>query len=234
MKRKSLTLLVCLLACLALGSVGFAAWVITADNSDTATGQVRVDVVKDARLQVEAEIDGTIVFGSRAKTSSIAYDWMKYEQTLEGTEGAYFALDENLTVTLKLTIGSFSNLKAEGTALTVTFSDAEDQAFFESAIAKEYVAALPVVSYTKAQLEGLANAAADDASKLEDDVLYLEIDYTFAWGNAFGGTNPIDFYNSQAYDKTLADGAITTLQDLSSILENVTYLVTIEPVTDYN
>ena len=78
MKRKSLTLLVCLLACLALGSVGFAAWVITSDNSDTTTGQVRVDVVKDARLQVNAEIDGTIVFGSRAKTSTVEHDWMKH------------------------------------------------------------------------------------------------------------------------------------------------------------
>lgn len=234
MKRKSLTLLVCLLACLALGSVGFAAWVITSDNSDTTTGQVRVDVVKDARLQVNAEIDGTIVFGSRAKTSGVEHDWMKYEQTLEETGGSYFALDENLTVTLKLTIGSFSNLKAEGTALTVTFSDAEGQAFFENAIAKGYVAALPVVSYTKAQLEGLANAADDDANKLKNDELYLEIDYTFAWGTVFGDTNPIDFYNSQAYDEELADGAIETLEDLSSLLENVTYLVTIEPVTDYN
>ena len=230
MKRKSLTLLICLLACLALGSVGFAAWVITADNSDTATGQVRVDVVKDARLQVEAEIVGNIVFGSRAKSSTVTGTWMQYEKTLDGT----LALDENLTITLKLTIGSFSNLKAEGTALTVTFSDEEDEVLFESAIAKKYVAALPVVSYTKAQLEGLANAAADDASKLENDELYLEIDYTFAWGEAFGYTNPIDYYNGLTYTKELGDEAFATLNDLNSILNNVSYLVTIEPVTDYN
>ena len=74
MKRKSLTLLVCLLACLALGSVGFAAWVITNDANAQDTGTIRVDVVKDARLSISAEItEGErIIFGAKEKDSSVA------------------------------------------------------------------------------------------------------------------------------------------------------------------
>ena len=226
MKRKSLTLLVCLLACLALGSVGFAAWVITSPNSQTATGQVRVDVVEDARLQVNAEIDGTVVFGSKTPATGNAYNWMKHDPVTN--------LNENLTVTLKLTIGSFSNLTNDGTALTVTFSDEEGQSFFAEALSKGYVAVPPVATYTKAELKALADEEEDDVNKIEQDELYLEIDYTFTWGTAFGGKNPIDFYNSTKYEETYADAAKATLEELRALLDNVSYLVTIEPVTDYN
>lgn len=57
MKRKTLTLTLSILACLALIGVGFASWVISADTSTNATGSFIVDTVTDNRLVVEM-VDG--------------------------------------------------------------------------------------------------------------------------------------------------------------------------------
>ena len=51
MKRKTLTLTLSILACLALIGVGFASWIISADTSTTAQGSFIVDTVTDNRLE---------------------------------------------------------------------------------------------------------------------------------------------------------------------------------------
>ena len=164
MKRKSLTLLVCLLACLALGSVGFAAWVITNDANAQDTGTIRVDVVKDARLSITAEItEGEqIIFGAKEKDSSVAYGWMKYEET----EDAGVKLNENLKAKIKIVIGNFDYLDT----LTITLTE-DTSAYYAQALAAEYVAALPVITKTAEELKAIADAAADDENKIEDGTL---------------------------------------------------------------
>ena len=58
MKRRSLTLVLCLLATLSLASVGFAAWVISAGDIENATGQINVDTVTDNRIMIsEIKLD---------------------------------------------------------------------------------------------------------------------------------------------------------------------------------
>lgn len=57
MKRKTLTLTLSILACLALIGVGFASWIISADTSTNAKGSFIVDTVTDNRLVVEM-VDG--------------------------------------------------------------------------------------------------------------------------------------------------------------------------------
>ena len=68
MKRKTLTLTLSILACLALIGVGFASWIISADTSTNATGSFIVDTVTDNRLVVEngrwITINGTEVTSS--------------------------------------------------------------------------------------------------------------------------------------------------------------------------
>ena len=57
MKRKTLTLTLCLLALVALFSVGFAAWVVTAPINDTdASGNFVVEEVSDERVTLTATI----------------------------------------------------------------------------------------------------------------------------------------------------------------------------------
>ena len=53
MKRKTMTLVLCLLAALALVSVGFASWVISADAQGNKEGQIIVDaVVEKEKLEI--------------------------------------------------------------------------------------------------------------------------------------------------------------------------------------
>lgn len=231
MKRRSLTLLVCLLACLALGSVGFAAWVITNDANAQDTGTIRVDVVKDARLSISAEItEGEqIIFGAKEKDSSVANSWMKYEET----DDAGVKLNENLKAKIKIVIGNFDYLDT----LTITLTE-DTSAYYAQALAAKYVAALPVITKTAAELKDIADADADDENKIENGTLTVYLDIEFKWGEAFDGKNPIDYYNGFEYSDDLADESIEKLDDLREIFEGtegsehtVTYVATVEVTT---
>lgn len=96
MKRKTLTLTLCLLSCLALIGVGFAAWIITSDTEQEIEGNISVDTVTDNRLSVETswkDDKNAIVFGW--KTGEYTYSWLK------NTDPTYA---ENLTVTLVVNV----------------------------------------------------------------------------------------------------------------------------------
>ncbi len=231
MKRRSLTLLVCLLACLALGSVGFAAWVITNDANASDSGTIRVDVVKDARLSISAEIvEGEpIIFGSKTPADGLAHDWMKYEKTVDGS----LALDENLTSVIKIVIGNFDYVDT----LTITLEE-DGSDHYNEALAKNYVAALPQIIMTAEQLQAYVDKDPSDNNTLDGTTLTVYLDINFAWGSAFGGKNPIDYYNAQAYTDPLGDESIQRLQELKEMFEGtegfehtVTYVATVEVTT---
>ena len=54
-KNKNVLLITALFGSLAIASTGFAAWIITGDNSTSATGNVVVETAEDQRLTVIAE-----------------------------------------------------------------------------------------------------------------------------------------------------------------------------------
>ena len=54
MKRKTLTLTLSILACLALIGVGFASWIISADATKNEKGNIIVDTVKDKSYVISA------------------------------------------------------------------------------------------------------------------------------------------------------------------------------------
>ena len=231
MKRKSLTLLVCLLACLALGSVGFAAWVITNDANAQDTGTIRVDVVKDARLSISAEItEGEqIIFGAKEKDPLIANNWMKYEETNDGGT----LLNENLKATIKLVIGNFDYVDT----LTITLTE-DTSAYYAQAKALGYVGELPVITKSYDELKAIANEKTDDLNEIVDGTLTVYLDIVFEWGDTFGNKNPIDYYNAQDYSDSLGDDSIDKLAELKEIFEGttgsehtVTYVATVEVTT---
>ena len=77
MKRKTLTLTLSILACLALIGVGFASWVISAGKTETVTGNIVVDDVSDKRI-------------------SLTYEWVG------GNSSIIYGWDENYTVKTRL------------------------------------------------------------------------------------------------------------------------------------
>ena len=68
----------------------------------------------------------------------------------------------------------------------------------------------------------------------DNDKVTFEIEVKFAWGTAFNGKNPIDFYNSSEYSDVLADEAFDTLEDLNITLNNgkINYILTVEAKTE--
>ena len=52
MKRKTLTLVLCLLTVMSLVGVGFASWVINANASEDVSGNIVVDTVSDERYNI--------------------------------------------------------------------------------------------------------------------------------------------------------------------------------------
>ena len=232
MKRRNLTVIICLLAICALISVGFSAWVITNDAGKDLDGTVSVDVVKDARIGMSVNFvdNGKIVFGAKNSTSA-QEGWLKYEQSKDES-GGLLDLDEKLTIQLHLEIGNYSYLD-DTAAITLTFEE-DGGTHYAAALEKGYVAELPNRVLTKAELideetDVLSNVVYDEAA----DTVKCDITITFAWGTTFGGQNPIDFYNGQAYTDDLGDEAFETLEDLNKVLNNgsINYKLKIEAKT---
>lgn len=221
--KRHLKLFISILSCVILISVGYSAWIITNPTSKEIDGTITVDVVKDARIGIEAHFDDSkIVFGSKEPDINNKYHWMKYEENEK---------QEKLTTNLTIKIKNFSYLKDTDTALKLTVSEKkgnEESSKYQQALDKTYVSELPLLNYTKEQLESIDGKKYDSTN----DTFECTIQIKFSWGNAFENKNPIDFYNSKEYDDELAKTAITTLAELHELLDGVSYTLTIETFTE--
>lgn len=198
MKRKTLTLTLCLLSCLALIGVGFAAWIITSNTEQEIEGNISVDTVTDNRLTVETSWlnnKDSITFGW--KNGDYAYSWLK------NTDATYA---ENLTVTLVVNVkdSGGSPIDAQTVTATITGDDA-----YATAVSSNLVNALP---------------ATLTAQKQETGVYHITI--TLSWGSEFGNQNPMEYYNGQEYTLELANQAKTNLTALET-LKTSTFTVTV-------
>lgn len=208
MKRKTLTLTLSILACLALIGVGFASWIISADTSTTAQGSFIVDTVTDNRLEAtgrwititkdsgENEVvtsddnSAKVSFGAPA-TMDKTDAWLTNDK--KGTT-------EKLTVVYELTVKTkgeefVSNLSGDEITGTVSCSD--------ETYNPKYVA-LPRLTVTN---KG-------------NGIYYLQLD--FDWGTDFGGKNPYVYYNEKMYSDALAEEAFNKL-DAIKALNNITF-----------
>lgn len=209
MKRKTLTLTLSILACLALIGVGFASWIISAGATKNAEGSFIVDTVTDNRLVVEngrwITINGTEVTSDEnsAKVSFGAPAEMnKTDAWLTNVGGN---IVEKLTVVYELTVktkgGEFASNLAND-AITGTVSCANET------YDPKYVA-LPTLTVTN---KG-------------NGIYYLQLD--FNWGTDFGGKNPYDYYNAKTYTDELAQEAFDKLTAIEA-LNNITFIFDIQ------
>lgn len=208
MKRKTLTLTLSILACLALIGVGFASWIISANTSTTAKGSFIVDTVTDNRLEaigkwitITKDSGGNEVVTSDDNSAKVSFG---APATMDKT-GAWLTNDksgttEKLTVVYELTVktkgGEFvSNLSGDEIKGTVSC----DNATYDP----KYVA-LPILTVTN---KG-------------NGIYYLQLD--FNWGTDFGGKNPYVYYNEKEYSDDLAGEAFNKL-DAIKVLNNITF-----------
>lgn len=168
MKRKTLTLTLSILACLALIGVGFASWVISAGKTETVTGNIVVDDVSDKRISLTYEWVGgnsSIIYGWDENYTAKATDWLK-----NNTEGKKADLDLILKITVK--DGNENLYDPKSISATITADTA-----YTTAKEKGVVGELPTLTAVK-----------------ESTGVY-KIEIKFTWGEHFGGNNPLAFYN---------------------------------------
>lgn len=212
MKRKTLTLTLSILACLALIGVGFASWIISANTSTKAEGSFIVDTVADKTYVVSGEWlknKSSIIFGA-PDTMNAENPWLT-----NNPEGK----TENLKVTYQLTVTYGDGTKATGIANKI----------------KALVTAPEDANYTAA-VNGKLIIAPINATVVEahEGNGKYNITVTYQWGEHFDKVNPYTYYNlKNATDKlngsetTYMQDAKTSLDTLSKIEETVKFTLNI-------
>lgn len=199
MKRKTLTLTLSILACLALIGVGFASWIISANTSTTAQGSFIVDTVADKTYVVSGEWlenKSSIIFGAPA-TMNAENPWLT-----NNSEGK----TENLTVTYQLTVTYGDEEKATGIANKITaLVTAPENANYTAAVNGKLIIAP-------------TNATVVEAP--EGNGKY-NITVTYQWGEHFGNVNPYKYYNAKTATDKLSGTETTYMQDAKTSLETL-------------
>lgn len=199
MKRKTLTLTLSILACLALIGVGFASWIISADAAKKAEGSFIVDTVTDKSYKVEGNWLGNqskITFGAPA-TMNAVNPWLT-----NNSEGK----TENLTVTYQLTVTYGDGSKAAGIANKITaVVTAPENANYTAAVNGKLI-----IAPTNATVEETGEGTG-----------VYNITVTYQWGEHFGKVNPYTYYNEKTATDTLTDSTTTYMQDAKTSLDTL-------------
>lgn len=206
MKRKTLTLTLCLLACFAVIGVGFAAWIITSDAEKTVTGNIKVETVEDHRLKINiisTEADNVIRFGK--PVGYAANSWILNNE----------AETENLTATIKFTITkgneAVTNLETAGITVTAGFTTTITDDM-NKGVGNNSLVTIPT-GFTVEK----------DSTDSEGKTFMIKV--VFSYGDEFGKKNPYEFYKDK--DVTAeGDNAVNNLGKLFA-LNGVTYTLTI-------
>lgn len=206
MKRKTLTLTLCLLACFAVIGVGFAAWIITSDAEETVTGNIKVETVEDHRLKINiisTEADNVIRFGK--PVGYAADSWILNNE----------AETENLTATIKFTITkgneAVTNLETAGITVTAGFTTTITDDM-NKGVGNNSLVTIPT-GFTVEK----------DSTDSEGKTFMIKV--VFSYGDEFGKKNPYEFYKDK--DVTAeGDNAVNNLGKLF-VLNGATYTLTI-------
>ena len=204
MKRRTLTLTLCLFSLITLFSVGFAAWVIWADVSPAESeGNIIVDTVSDERVTLIAEIlnheglnHGDIVFGTisdqefedvKSKTNFIDYRWLIDDKSGNSVP------EQQLSTVCQLTIIGYQFI--ESISIQVEAVDLV-AAGYKTANEKGYVGALPYETALTITSENLTGEDVVNEKFRQDNNITVSIDkekdsavikfeLKFTWGSKF-------------------------------------------------
>ena len=209
MKKKSLAGILSLLICIALIGVGFASWVITAGDTETATGNVTVETVEDKRLSITTTWEdekSTIVFGQATDTTGVANSWLKASDDIQ---------KEVLSVTLNIVV---ANMDSNDT-ISVVFNPSDEDKY-NAALVSKYIT-------------GPAVGEELTCTKVSTGNYTCELE--FAWGEAFENKNPYIFFNSNnvlgVYDDKDDDDTTNDVTYGDYALESINNLYNLNALT---
>lgn len=200
-KRKGILMAAAILGSAAIVSTGFAAWVVTLNNSTDVTGNIQVDAVDNQSISLSATVaDPAIYFGPAEKSNKGGnFSWLTPD--IETTC--------NLTAVINVNVTEGEDY-CSGFTATIKECDASgnliDDGPYAKAVAAKYVGELPTtydVSYTTGETTGT-------------------VSFTFSWGEYFDFLNPTDFYSKYEHSAKRT-GDTTYLQDALNVINSETF-----------
>lgn len=228
MKKRSLGLLIAGVAAASMIGTGFAAWVITANAEASQQGQFSVDTVESKGITITPVFganEGTINFFGPSGTTS---GWL----TVSGETR------EKLSTDLTINFGLLDSAAYSDFNLTITFTGSQG---YNDAVTAGYIVA-PTFELGGSDYDNGDSVALDTVVSSNSATFTI----TFDWGDAFGGDNPYDFYNTFAYnddywmdEKTpvatgtgaaagkIQNKAKTDLEGMNTTLNNANFTITI-------
>lgn len=217
MKRKTLTLVLCLLTVMSLVGVGFASWVISAGDSEKISGNIVVDTVTDARYtltMVEPTIKDIILTGPDDPTDG----WLTYVN--DNQKGTVNLTVEYTFIVTKNDGKKFSKTSNVIEGYTYEFlSDLNIDVQFNGPVEKEndvdtkFGTLLTKNVISKISNEGyiVGNVILSES----DTKATFTVTVGYSWGTLFESENPFTYYNlkeannlcSEVVDQISADKA---------------------------
>ena len=200
-KGKAVGLLSLGLASVALGSVGFAAWVVSGTtNPITNNVTTTVGEISDQRITMTATVnEGAVAFDS--KESAVGPI-----TSTENKEDLIFSIDYTLTAGAGLTSG------AQATWAVTLPSDLTT---------KEY--AKVVGAYSDAACKTSITKVTATAGNTTNGTIYFKL----GWGNAFKNKNPSELVEGDFVGGVTLDSVINGLKDLKTIMASEANKITV-------
>lgn len=225
MKRKTLTLVLCLLATFALASIGFASWIIS--NPDvavdgTTTGDFTVYDAVEESVSLNVAFDKTgFIFGAPVTPKTFTDPWLKADDMEK----------DSLSVKMTLTITNPSRVVDGGLLVQIYVEDVESNNLLKQVIDAGYIACSSgtfkseKVKVGETEKDAYVLTLPITKADLQDGT--EDITLTFAWGTKFGSDNPFNYYNGKEFDSN----AVTVLKDLYAKLKTLKFNVLIKSNT---
>ena len=170
-KRKGILMACAILGSAAIVSTGFAAWVVTVNETETFEGNIQVDEVQDKTHLITVLDDAkdlSVYFGKTTKKPEATKDWLTND-----TER-----DQDLKASFKVQVTNYETANLDISVSTPDGFDVKED--------NKRLLADPLITYTEFD-------PISEGSKTGQ----LTVTITFAWGDYFGGENPINFYNTK-------------------------------------
>ena len=186
-KRKGILMASAILGSAAIVSTGFAAWVVSTNVTQEATGNIEVDTVTDNRIKFTTPTwtggDNIVTFGRPASVSNDVWLTNNSNDMIEDLDVSFTFKPE-----WESADGKEANTKVKlYFAIEVDGKEASDLLYsstndgYTSFTNKSLIVLPDLSSYT-------------DKEYVVGETITINL--TFKWGEAFGGTNPYTYFNS--------------------------------------
>lgn len=201
---------------------GFAAWTITQTQNGTTSGNRKADTVEDKHIKVTnikwyrgvlteekmklnednylgKDTEPTVVFGWADKKEDIQGSWLQNTNSVTSTN----EFKEDRAFTLYFEVEKGKQVNTVSPKVTFTLNDTTP-AIYSPCVEKNLI---------------VSPSVASDPSTIGSGY-YVNVEWK--WGSAFGGMNPINYYNGQAEGEINPSDAADKLNLLSQLNNTTT------------